>query len=220
MGATFWLSMVMGVVGIVGMLVAGRGKWQGWLIGLLVQPVWIAFFAVTQAWPGMILPVAYGTVYAKNLIAWRRQAKAVPEASEYDRLLARLQAAQAAYQNEAAAMGRGWEVVNQAVMDLGLALGVRQITEDEWAAAKFYRRFDVPGGTLQEPTWRDHEIEWMGLRALAREAARRLEGGAEMGLTKYGQGEVLPEPSDIKKQGSMTEEEIEDLEAENAEADK
>jgi len=73
MGAQFWLSLVMGVVGITGIFIAGKGRWQGWLIGLLVQPVWIAFFVVTEAWPGIILPLGYGWVYGKNLLAWRRE---------------------------------------------------------------------------------------------------------------------------------------------------
>lgn len=121
MGAPFWLSLVMGVVGIVGLLIAGKGRWQGWLIGLLVQPVWVVFFIVVDAWPGVILPVAYGAVYTKNLIAWRREEQ---------------------------------------------------------------------------------------------------RGGTQMAITKYGRGEVLPEPGDIKKQAGMSEEEVEDLEDENAEVDK
>ena len=75
MSAQFILSVILGVAGIAGIFIAGSGRWQGWLIGLLVQPVWLAFAVVTQAWGLMVLPFGYGWVYARNLRKWLREAR-------------------------------------------------------------------------------------------------------------------------------------------------
>lgn len=45
--------------------------WQGWAIGLAVQPVWAVFAFVTEAYGLLITCVMYGAVYGKNLIKWR-----------------------------------------------------------------------------------------------------------------------------------------------------
>lgn len=66
------LSLVLAVAGCAGLTLAGRGHWQGWALGLAVQPVWVAFGVVTKGY-GLILSSAmYGTVYTRNLLAWRR----------------------------------------------------------------------------------------------------------------------------------------------------
>lgn len=71
MSTQFVLSLVLGATGITGIFLAGPGRWQGWLIGLLVQPVWVVFAITTQAWGLLVLPVGYGWVYARNLLRWR-----------------------------------------------------------------------------------------------------------------------------------------------------
>lgn len=209
----FWLSLVMGVVGIVGIFIAGRGRWQGWLIGFLVQPVWVAFFIVTEAWGGLALPLGYGWVYARNLLAWRRQG--APTSIETTE--SRTQDYEAIVRSR----NDGYDVVNQAVMDLGAGLGVRRITEDEWPEAKFFVRYDVPGGTFQSPTMHGGSLEWMGLRALVKEALRRLGEVNTMALTKHGHGRLIKEDDLIKTASSEDEAEVlAALAEENEEADR
>ncbi len=64
--------MVLGVVGITGIFLAGKGMWQGWALGLAVQPVWAAYGIVTKGYGLLLLCFGYGFVYAKNLISWRK----------------------------------------------------------------------------------------------------------------------------------------------------
>lgn len=68
----FWLSLVLAAAGCTGLVLAGRGKWYGWAIGLMVQPVWVAFGIVTKGYGLCLTALLYGTVYTRNLLAWRR----------------------------------------------------------------------------------------------------------------------------------------------------
>ncbi|HVL40259.1 MAG TPA: hypothetical protein VM328_12790 [Fimbriimonadaceae bacterium] len=66
------LSLVLAAAGCLGLLLAGRGKWQGWAIGLAVQPVWALFGVATGGYGLLITSLMYGYVNARNLKAWRR----------------------------------------------------------------------------------------------------------------------------------------------------
>ncbi len=68
----FWLSLVMALAGCTGLILAGKGMWQGWAIGLAVQPVWAAFAILTKGYGLLLTCMMYGIVYAKNLIKWRK----------------------------------------------------------------------------------------------------------------------------------------------------
>lgn len=67
------LSLVMAAAGCLGMVMAGKGMWQGWAIGLAVQPVWAVFAILTEGYGLLITCVMYGTVYGRNLLKWRRE---------------------------------------------------------------------------------------------------------------------------------------------------
>lgn len=75
--AAFWLSMVLAVTGCTGMVLAGRGMWQGWALGLAAQPVWAAFAIVSKGYGLLLTCLMYGSVYGRNLYRWRRRASAV-----------------------------------------------------------------------------------------------------------------------------------------------
>ena len=67
------LSLVMASAGCAGLILAGRGMWQGWAIGLAVQPVWAVFAVVTKGYGLLITCIMYGVVYGRNLRKWRRE---------------------------------------------------------------------------------------------------------------------------------------------------
>lgn len=75
MNLAFWLSLVLAASSCFGLILAGRGKWQGWAVGLATQPVWAWFAIVTKSWGLLGVGAMYTTVYIKNLLKWRKTAK-------------------------------------------------------------------------------------------------------------------------------------------------
>jgi hypothetical protein len=100
------LSLVLAVAGCTGLVLAGRGMWQGWAVGLAVQPVWAAFAIVTHGYGLLLTCLMYGSVYARNLLRWRRQPTA-PTAGMSDPI--------------------GWDDQAQRVHDVGTVLDGRLI---------------------------------------------------------------------------------------------
>lgn len=72
------LSLVLAAAGCTGLVLAGRGMWQGWAVGLAVQPVWALFALVTHGYGLLVTCLMYGTVYGRNLLAWRRRTTQPP----------------------------------------------------------------------------------------------------------------------------------------------
>ena len=72
MSAQNWLGLCLGAAGAFGMWVSGHGRWQGWAVGLAIQPVWVVFFLVVGSYTGLAVPALYGSVYAWNLWKWRK----------------------------------------------------------------------------------------------------------------------------------------------------
>lgn len=71
----FWLSIVLAASSCFGLLLAGRGKWQGWAVGLATQPVWAWFAIVTKSYGLLLVGLMYTSVYIKNLWQWRKETK-------------------------------------------------------------------------------------------------------------------------------------------------
>ncbi len=76
MTPAFWLSLVLAVAGCTGLLLAGRGRWYGWAIGLAAQPVWVVFAIMTKGYGIIATACMYATVYAGNLVRARRATEA------------------------------------------------------------------------------------------------------------------------------------------------
>ena len=75
----FWLSLALAAAGCTGLVLAGRGKMVGWLIGLLIQPVWVLFAVVTKGYGLVITAAMYATVYGSNLAREMRRRRGVNE---------------------------------------------------------------------------------------------------------------------------------------------
>lgn len=77
-------SIVLSVIGVLGIYLAGKKSKWGWGLGLSAQILWV-IFAVTTGQFGFILSaLAYGTVYGKNLYQWHREDLTKPEEEVYD----------------------------------------------------------------------------------------------------------------------------------------
>lgn len=68
----FYLSLVLAAFACTGLLLAGRGKWYGWAVGLAAQPFWALFAIVTKSYGLIITCLMYGSVNAWNLLKWRK----------------------------------------------------------------------------------------------------------------------------------------------------
>lgn len=69
-----WWSLLLTAVGVFGLYMAGRKVWWAWLIGLGAQVLWLSYAVSTQQYGFIVSAVAYGWVYGKNALAWRRAA--------------------------------------------------------------------------------------------------------------------------------------------------
>lgn len=66
-------SVALAAIGILGLVLAGRKRSIGWAIGLSAQVLWITYALVTAQYGFILSALAYGSVYAKNFIAWRKE---------------------------------------------------------------------------------------------------------------------------------------------------
>jgi hypothetical protein len=75
-------SLALAAVGVLGIYLSGKKNYWGWGIGLGAQVLWIVYAVVTQQWGFIISALAYGWVYGKNFLSWRKDATATaPERS-------------------------------------------------------------------------------------------------------------------------------------------
>lgn len=78
------LPHVLSAITLLGIYFTGKKKWWGWAIGLGNQGLWIAF--ILSDWENNNglgwLALALIFLYAKNLIAWRRD-EAIPPCPVY-----------------------------------------------------------------------------------------------------------------------------------------
>lgn len=75
----FWLwSYLLTAGGIVGLLLAGRKRHAGWLVGLGMQVLWSAYAVATAQWGFLASAFAYGATYAANWWRWRTEPTPAP----------------------------------------------------------------------------------------------------------------------------------------------
>ena len=71
-----WLwSWILTAIGIFGLYIAGSKKSWGWLVGLSAQGLWLAYAISTEQYGFIVSAFAYGFVYLRNFLAWRREAR-------------------------------------------------------------------------------------------------------------------------------------------------
>ncbi|WP_205528434.1 hypothetical protein [Desertimonas flava] len=79
-------SWLLTVVGVTGLIFAGRRLWWAWLIGLGAQGLWLAYAIATRQWGVIVSAAAYGATYTVNARRWWRERQA--PASEEEQLIA------------------------------------------------------------------------------------------------------------------------------------
>jgi hypothetical protein len=65
-----WWSWLLTAVGVTGLYFAGRKMWQGWIVGLSAQVLWVSYAIATKQWGFIVSAFAYGSVYGRNAWLW------------------------------------------------------------------------------------------------------------------------------------------------------
>jgi hypothetical protein len=73
MTANLVWSVVLAAVGILGLYLAGSRNVWGWLVSFGAQALWIIFALVSKQYGFILSALAYGWVYGRNYIKWRRE---------------------------------------------------------------------------------------------------------------------------------------------------
>jgi hypothetical protein len=67
----YW-SYVLALIGVSGIFLVGRKTIWGWLILCVSECLWIVYALETKQYGFIISALAYGAVYVKSYIGWRR----------------------------------------------------------------------------------------------------------------------------------------------------
>ena len=60
-------------VGVFGLYLAGKKNLYGWAIGIFAQLLWIAYAIATSQYGFLVSAIAYGWVYGKNYLNWKKE---------------------------------------------------------------------------------------------------------------------------------------------------
>lgn len=66
-------SWVLGFVGVVGFIFAGKKIWWSWYINIGCQVLWFAYAIVTNQWGFFVSAFVYMAVFMKNAIEWTKE---------------------------------------------------------------------------------------------------------------------------------------------------
>lgn len=68
-----WWSWILTIVGVFGLYLAGKKSPIGWAVGIGAQFLWLSYAITTHQWGFIFSSLAYGWVYTKNYVSWRRE---------------------------------------------------------------------------------------------------------------------------------------------------
>jgi len=66
-------SYLLAAIGVTGIFFVGRKTIWGWLVLLLNECLWIIYAVTTKQYGFIFAAIAYGFVYIKSYIHWRRE---------------------------------------------------------------------------------------------------------------------------------------------------
>lgn len=70
---------VCGAITVIGIEMTGRKMWQGWAVGLGNQAFWLLLIFTRELWGLLPLTIVLTVLYAKYLVKWYREGKALRE---------------------------------------------------------------------------------------------------------------------------------------------
>ena len=75
-------SWVLAVIGVTGIFFVGRKTIWGWHILLLNETLWITYAVITKQYGFIFSALAYGIVYIKSYMLWRKEEDPTSEIAE------------------------------------------------------------------------------------------------------------------------------------------
>jgi hypothetical protein len=67
----YW-SYLLAVIGVAGIFLVGRKTIWGWLVLCVNECLWVVYAVTTKQYGFIIAAIAYGIVYIKAYVGWRR----------------------------------------------------------------------------------------------------------------------------------------------------
>lgn len=68
-----WWSWLLTAIGVTGLYLVTRKDWRGFVLGVAVQLLWIAYAVVTAQWGFIASALFYGVVNLRGLRTWRAE---------------------------------------------------------------------------------------------------------------------------------------------------
>jgi hypothetical protein len=68
-----WWSWILTAIGVFGLYLAGKKNRYGWAVGISAQLLWLTYAITTEQYGFIVSSFAYGWVYCKNFLAWRKE---------------------------------------------------------------------------------------------------------------------------------------------------
>jgi hypothetical protein len=65
-------SFILAGIGVFGIYLAGKKNKIGWAVGFFAQILWVIYALVTKQYGFIASACAYGFIYGKNYLEWRR----------------------------------------------------------------------------------------------------------------------------------------------------
>jgi hypothetical protein len=65
-------SWVLGTIGVAGIYFVGRKTIWGWVVLLSNEVLWITYALLTKQYGFIFSAIAYGIVYVKSFLHWRK----------------------------------------------------------------------------------------------------------------------------------------------------
>jgi nicotinamide riboside transporter PnuC len=78
-------SWVLAVIGVTGIFFVGRKTIWGWHILLINETLWITYAVITKQYGFIFSALAYGVVYVKSYLLWRREDEKDPVSTPLQR---------------------------------------------------------------------------------------------------------------------------------------
>ena len=75
-------SISLAAVGILGIYMAGNKSPLGWAVSFGAQLLWVVFAIVTGQLGFILSAVAYGTIYGRNYLRWRKDQREADDVAQ------------------------------------------------------------------------------------------------------------------------------------------